>query len=118
MRPGAGFRLSAGADADMDRILDETLRRFGTKQVQIYAALIESAFQFVADEPARPGSRDQGNLMPELRSFPVALVAKRRGASAHVVFYVPDGTTGGGILIVRVLHQAMDPMGHLPDADG
>jgi toxin ParE1/3/4 len=115
---GGRFRLSAGADADVESILDETLRRFGTTQYETYAALIEAAFQLVADEPTRPGSKNQGDLMPEMRSFPVSLAARRRGASAHVLFYVPDRSVGGGIFVVRVLHQAMDPRAHLPEDAG
>lgn len=66
----------------------------------------------------RPGSKDQGNLVPGMRSFPVALAAGRRGASPHVLFHVPDDPPGGSILVVRVLHQAMDPRAHLPEDAG
>lgn len=118
MRSGGRFRLSAGADADVDGILDETLRRFGTKQYQTYAAVIASALQLIADEPMRRGSKDHGDLITDMRGFPVALATRRRGASPRVVFYVPDDLPGGGILIVRVLHQAMDPRAHLPGDTG
>jgi plasmid stabilization system protein ParE len=53
-----------------------------------------------------------------MRSFPVGLAAKRSGASPHVLFYVPDGSAGDGILVVRVLHQAMDPRGHFQSDTG
>lgn len=118
MSPGRHFRLSAGADADIDGILDETLRRFGTKQYETYATLIQTALGLVADEPMRPGSKDWNDLRAGLRSFPVTLAAKRRGASPHILFYVPDDSADGDVLVVRVLHQAMDPLGHIPDDPG
>lgn len=89
------------------------MRWFGTQQYATYAALIESAIGLAADDPARPGSKDHGDLGPGMRSFPIALAAKRRGASSHVLFYMPDHLTGEGILIVRVLHGSMDPRAHL-----
>lgn len=118
MRSGGRFRLSAAADADIDGILDETLRRFGTKQYGTYAALIQSALSLVAGDPLRPGSKDWSDLKAGMRSFPVALAARRRGASPHLLFYVPDAPAGTGILVVRVLHQAMDPRGHIAGDTG
>jgi plasmid stabilization system protein ParE len=110
---GGRFRLAAAADADIEDILLRTVRWFGTQQHAIYSALIESAINLVANDPARPGSKDLGAFRAGMRSFPVALAAKRRGASAHVLFYMPDDLIGEGILIVRVLHRSMDPRIHL-----
>lgn len=118
MISGSRFRLAAAADADLDGILDQTLKRFGTKQYEAYAALIESALGLVAEESMRSGSKDRSDLIPEMRSFPVGLAAGRRGASAHVLFYVPDRSAGEGVLVVRILHEAMDPRGHFPGDAG
>ena len=112
---GAGrYRLAAAARRDIAAILAQILDRFGTRQHRTYAALLNAALGLVASEPARPGSKDRGDLAEGMRSFPVALAAKRRGASAHVLFYVPDRPDG--VLIVRVLHHSMDPRSRLRGA--
>lgn len=118
MSQGRSVRLAVGARRDIAGILDQTVERFGVRQHATYAALLRSAIGLVAENPARPGSRDQSDLVPDMRSFPVGLAAKRRGASPYILFYMPDGSAGGGILVVRVLHQAMDPRGHLASDAG
>ncbi len=80
-----------------------------SRQYESYAALIEPAIGLVAQEPARPNPKDRSDLGPGMRSFAVAIAAKRRGASAHILSYVPDHLTREGILIVRVLHRSMEP---------
>jgi toxin ParE1/3/4 len=112
------FRLAAGARRDIAAILAQTVDRFGAQQHATYAALLRSALGLVAQDPVRPGSRDRSDLIQHMRSFPVGLAAKRRSASSHVIFYVPDRSGGEGIFVVRVLHQAMDPRAHLPEDAG
>lgn len=114
MSQGRSVRLAVGARRDIAGILDQTVERFGVRQHATYAALLRSAIGLVAENPARLGSKDQSDLIPGMRSFPVGFAAKRRGTSPHLLFYVPDGSAGGGVLVVRVLHQAMDPRAHLP----
>lgn len=113
-RVGA-FRLTAKADADIAGILEQTAIRFGLRQHDAYARLLDSAIRMVADDPMRPGSRDRGDLMPGVRAFHLELAARRRGAAAHLLFYLADQDTTGGVLILRVLHQAMDPRSRLHD---
>jgi toxin ParE1/3/4 len=110
-RGGSTYRLSAAARRDVAAILAQTVERFGTRQHKTYVALLNAALGLVAQEPARPGSKDRSDLAQEMRSFPVALAANRRGASAHVLFYVPDRPEG--ILVLRVLHRSMDPQSQL-----
>lgn len=114
MSGGGRYRLSAAARRDTADILAQTVDRFGTRQHETYAALLKTALDLVANEPTRTGSKDRSDLADGMRSFPVALAAKRRGASAHVLFYVPDRPER--ILIVRVLHHSMDPRSQLRGA--
>ena len=109
-------RLSAAADLDIDGILLDTARRFGPQQRRQYAALINEAIALVAEAPERPGSRDRDDLTPRIRSFHVELAGQRRGAAAHVLFYLIEqrhADEGADVLILRVLHERMDPSRHL-----
>ena len=50
-----GFRLSAPAEADLDRILDWSEERFHAVGRMRYAALLVQAMQDLADDPQREG---------------------------------------------------------------
>ena len=109
------YRLTEAAAADIADILRETARRFGPAQRALYAALLERAAKLVAEVPERPGSRARDDLAPGVRSFHVEVAAGRRGAAAHVLYYLhaliedaPDGVT-----VIRVLHERMEPLRHL-----
>ncbi|HSV29604.1 MAG TPA: type II toxin-antitoxin system RelE/ParE family toxin [Candidatus Omnitrophota bacterium] len=104
------YRLTRAADLDIESILRDSARMFGPIQQQVYASLLDAAARMVAEQPDRPGSRDRKELGKGVRSFPVSLAANRSGAAAHVLFYLPDPD---GATIVRVLHEAMDPLLHL-----
>jgi toxin ParE1/3/4 len=85
--PEPSYAPTDEADADLDRILTESARRFGAAQCERYTALIRAAILKVAALPERLGSRDWSDLEPGLRSYPVALAARRRGAAVHILFY-------------------------------
>lgn len=111
------YRLSDAADRDVDGILWEKVRRFGPRQRQRYAELIDAAIGLVAGAPERPGSRPRDELGPGVRSFHIELAARRRGAAAHVLYYLPATLDDGrhGVIIARVLHERMDPTRHIVD---
>lgn len=105
------FRLAEPAERDIRNILRETLQMFGPLQVRAYAGIIEHGIALVADEPSRPGSVAREELAPGVRSLHLDIAARRRGGAAHCLYYVtariPDGTDG--VVIVRVLHERMEP---------
>ena len=114
------YRLSDAADRDVDGILWETVRRFGPGQRQRYAGLINAAMGLVAEAPERPGSRPREEFGPGVRSFHIERAAQRRGAAAHVLFYRIEQQYADGsadILVLRVLHERMDPTRHIGDED-
>lgn len=109
-----GYRLTRLAAADLADILRDTARRFGPRQRDAYAALIEAAALRIAANPARPASRPRPDLAPALRSYHVEAAAGRTGAAVHVLYYLP----GPPVIIVRILHERMDPTRHVRDGDG
>lgn len=108
-------RLTQAADRDVVDLLRETARQFGRLQRTRYAELLERAVRLVAEDPERPGSRRRNDLAPEIRSFHVELAARRRGAASHVLYYLRARLDDGrdGVIIVRVLHERMEPLRHL-----
>jgi toxin ParE1/3/4 len=111
------YRLTALADADIEGILRYTTQRFGPRQCKRYAELIEKGATTAAEVPESPLSRARDELGPDVRSLHLERVAGRRGAASHVLFYRTDllATGVSGITILRVLHDAMEPMQHLTE---
>ena len=97
-RAVAKYRLSERAYADIIGIGSYTMERFGIEQARRYRDQLERAFQVLADHPARGRTAD--DVAPGLR---------RWNYHSHVVFFRPEAQ---GVVIVRVLHQAMDATRH------
>lgn len=95
----AGYRLTAEAHADLVEIAIYTAERWGDRQEEIYVGRLYERFAALAEDPAL--GKTCGDIRPGLRRV-------REGS--HVVFFE---RTGGGALIVRVLHQSMLPEKHL-----
>ena len=113
------YRLTRAADEDIVGILAESGKSFGPRQRARYARLIKKAVELVADEPERPGSRSREDVSPGVRSFHMEVAARRRGAASHIVYYAQGDMTDGrcGIVILRILHDRMDPTLHLSEYD-
>lgn len=109
------YRLTEAAAEDIEQILIESARLFGPVQRDRYASILEKAVEMVADRPDRVGSRDRGDLARGLRSFHLELAAGRLGAASHIIFYMPSGR-GDGVIVVRALHESMDPGRHIGPA--
>lgn len=109
------FELAEAARVDVATILTETMRCFGPLQRRRYGELMEVAAEMTAANPNRPGSRSREDLASGLRSFSVERASRRRGAAAHVLYYVQATLDAGheGVIILRVLHERMDPARHL-----
>ena len=98
----AVYKLSSKAVADLDGIYEYTILNFGLEQAQAYLLGLHKRFQHLADNPNFGRNADQ--LAPRLRRYDY---------QSHVVFYIP---TEQGVLIVRVLHERMDPDRHFRPA--
>ncbi len=86
------LELSRKAQADLAEIRDYTVGQFGADQAIAYLDAIEEAFRRLLAFPMM----GPPSLRSEVRSF---------GCRQHRIYYVVDGER---VLVVRVLHKAMD----------
>lgn len=115
----ARYRLSAPARADIAHLLAISAREWGAEARRRYAATIASAMRHVASDPAAPGSRHRGDLIPGLRSLHLNLAPasdreQKVRRPVHVVYY--RAVQPRLIEIVRVLHERMDADRQFPPA--
>ncbi len=90
----ADYVLSNKADADLDDIYVFSYRTFGETKADAYFLGLSDYLQTLAENPrlGRPADDIQPGLL-------------RHDHGRHIVFYMIEG---GGIFVVRILHQAMD----------
>lgn len=103
------FRLSATAEADLDNIARFTVAKFGATQADAYRALVLRALESVAENPLRPSSHAHDEIDPHLRSFRIALAGKRISSASHILWYRVPKPGSDTVLILRILHERMDP---------
>jgi toxin ParE1/3/4 len=109
------YRVTEAAKQDFKAVLKDSLDRFGTHQRDSYKRLIAQAVTLVAADPLGGGSWDRGALFPGLRAFHLDHAAGRRAAAAHTLYYlVADGPDGSPqVVILRLLHESMEPRLHV-----
>ncbi|MCF3641542.1 type II toxin-antitoxin system RelE/ParE family toxin [Rhizobium sp. TRM95111] len=110
------WRLTREAERDLTEIARHTVETFGRDQAMHYAALIERALTMLSDDPLRPSSRAREELAPAVRSFHLAHASPRRHAASHVVYYHRAAGSAKDIIVLRVLHERMEPKRRLADA--
>jgi toxin ParE1/3/4 len=99
------YRLTPLARRDLRLIFAYTADRFGDRQTDAYRQLLNQALERIAADP-QAGSKLRPELGDNVRSVWLGAFARRRRSARHVVFYRP---TDEGIVVLRVLHDAMDP---------
>lgn len=104
-----GWRLTRFAERDVAHILRESRDLFGPDQATRYAALLMRTFDLAAEQPDRPNSHERPEFGPSDRSLHVVVAAGRWRGAAHVVYYRSPIRSAGQVLILRVLHERMDP---------
>ena len=87
------LRISGEAEADLVKIAEYTLSKWGWRQAKAYLAKLEDGLNLLARNPSVGMSCDL--ILPGLRRFEIG---------KHVVFYRSESE---GIRVVRVLHQSM-----------
>jgi toxin ParE1/3/4 len=112
------YELTEPAERDIRDILRNTMQMFGVRQVRAYAAIMERGVEMVSEDPERPGSFDRSELAPSVRLLHLELAAGRRGGASHCIYYVKGQLSDGaqGVVILRVLHERMEPRGRIVGA--
>lgn len=90
--------FTAKAESDVVKVLDYTISEWGVRKARNYIDMLEQRVYALAENPKVGVERDK--LSPGVRSFPI---------EKHVVFYLCDQ---GEFVVLRVLHQSMDPVKH------
>lgn len=104
------YRLLAGAEADIDRILLESARAFGVDAAERYDLLMRSVFAALAAVPDCPGSQEVTTAAC-VRVYPLRigrrLVAQeqRVGRPRHMVVYRVG--SDGVVEIIGLAHDRM-----------
>ncbi|HEB99072.1 MAG TPA: type II toxin-antitoxin system RelE/ParE family toxin [Thiotrichales bacterium] len=93
------YQFTDKAERDLEGIVDYTVREWGTAQAITYLEGLEARAQLLAENPDLGTARK--TISKGLFSFPY---------ESHILYF---RKRGGGIVIVRVLHQQMDPLKHL-----
>lgn len=104
--------LTDSALADLDNILETTLEEFGTVQLERYTNLIQSAIREL-EEAGRnaPLLKSRPDIRPGIVTYPIGREGK---ASPHLLYLrIEKDANEPSIVIIRVLHQRMDPGAHL-----
>jgi len=93
------YQFTDKAERDLEGIIDYTVQEWGVSQANTYLDGLESRAQLLAENPDLGMARE--TLFAGLLSFPY---------ESHILYYVKHTR---GIVIVRILHQHMDPVKHL-----
>src|SRR5262245_28762631 len=116
----ARFRLSLLAQADLSNILATSAERWGTETKRRYSLTLAAAMRRVAADPEGPATRNCANLLPGSRSFHIRHARVDQGDKVrrpvHVLYYRSVRT--GLVEIARILHERMEPSGHLGREEG
>ena len=112
------YELTPSAIKDVRGILNDTMRMFGPTQFNVYTALIDLGMAAVAKNPTIYGSSDYSELRMGIGVLHLQVVARRKGAAAHFIYYragrLRDGSDG--VVILRILHEHMNPKHRLTRA--
>ncbi|PVV06219.1 MAG: hypothetical protein B6D77_16380 [gamma proteobacterium symbiont of Ctena orbiculata] len=93
------YKFTDKAERDLEDIIDYTVQEWGVSQANTYLDGLESRAQLLAENPDLGMARE--TLIERLLSFPY---------ESHILYYKKQAR---GIMILRVLHQHMDPVKHL-----
>lgn len=106
------IELADEARQDVLAILEWSVARFGESVREGYEALIQAAFERIADSPDTAGSHERDDLRSDVRSLhlrtcrsDVLRTVRRITNPRQFVIYRQVGET---VQVVRLLHDAMD----------
>ena len=98
-RRNSRYQFTDKAERDLQSIIDYTVQEWGVYKANTYLDGLESRAQLLAENPDLGLAREI--LSEGLLSFPY---------ESHILHYKKYAR---GIVIVRILHQQMDPVKHI-----
>ena len=103
------LRLAAQARADIQEAVAWSRDEFGAMQADRYLLAIQATTATLRQSPLGPRTRARDDLAPGLRVLHMRRAGHR---GRHLLIYrVAEPDT---VMVLRVLHDAMDPARHLP----
>lgn len=93
------YQLTDDAARDVEEILVYSVNSFGVVQTEYYFEALKECIELLADNPNIGHSAE--DILPEYLRFPY---------ESHVIFYKKISES---ILVVRILHERMDPERHM-----
>lgn len=92
------YKFTVQAKRDLDQIREYTRETWGADQAYEYVGRLRYGFESIEADPGV--GKDRRELLPGMRSLAVG---------SHTVFFIQEE---GVVIIVRILHQRMDPQRH------
>ncbi len=114
-----GVRFTGPAQSDLASLLAYPQDQFGKGAAERYEALIAQAVLDLAEKPERRGSVARPEFGKSVRTYHLRYSRRMRGnvlvqRPRHLLLYQATGS--GTVMILRVLHDAMEISRHLsPD---
>lgn len=106
------MRIAAAAEADFEVIIAWTFEQFGEVQAGIYAETLSSAVEALIAGPAQPSIKARPEIGRNLFTLHVARNGRR---GRHFVLFRADADAARRQLdVLRILHDSMDLVRHLP----
>ncbi len=105
VQTGSAHRRAVREYVSCPRIFGWMIEKFGTAQAEIYATALSSTIDALRAGPLTAGVRKRDDVAKGLRSLQVRV--KRRGGRHQVYFRVAERARE--IVVVRILHDAMEP---------
>ena len=93
------YRLTPAAQRDLSSMWENTVERWDSRQAETYLLEIRSALERIAEQP------DRGRAVEAIRAG-----YRRYAIGSHLIFYTESS---GGVDVICILHQRMDPTRHL-----
>ena len=103
------IRLGDEAKRDFARILKYTKDTFGAQQLAVYRVTLVEALAALEAGADILGSVARDEVLPNLRTLHVARKGRR---GRHFIMY--RATHGNVIDVIRILHDQMDLVRHIP----
>lgn len=102
------IQTTKAADRDFARILRDSEQKFGRAQAEIYQRTLRAAFDELEGGPEVLGSQSKAAVRPGLRTLHVA---RNNCSGRHMLVYAAQ--KHNVILVLRILHDAMDLARHI-----